>query len=250
MKRGHRADRTGRNNDPGRHVRIYHYVLKTAAWQSLDPYARALYVEIAARYGGPGSNNGRLIFSCRQAAERLGISKNRAAKSFAQLEDRRFIVAVQRGGFNRKGNAAHHATTWRLTEFGCDVTLKLATKEFTRWTPPEKIQRTVRSEDHMVRLEDQPVRSEDQPGIKTSLRSSQRTETISEDHSAVRSEDTASIPGGLRSAPIGSAVASEPPGAISRADALAMIMRMQGCNATEAAAIFDGMPDAPSRTNE
>ena len=34
--------------------------------------------------------------------------------------------------FHRK---SRHSTEWRLTEFGCDVTGSLATKNFTRWQP-------------------------------------------------------------------------------------------------------------------
>jgi hypothetical protein len=65
-----------RNKSP-RHVRVYHYMPDSAAWRTLDVYARAAYVEMAKRYGGPGSNNGRLIFSCRQAAEMLHCSTRR-----------------------------------------------------------------------------------------------------------------------------------------------------------------------------
>ena len=65
-----RVNRTGRN--PGahaRHVRLYHFMMKTAAWHNLSANARAIYVEIGSRYGGAGSNNGRIPFSVREAVK-------------------------------------------------------------------------------------------------------------------------------------------------------------------------------------
>jgi hypothetical protein len=56
-----------------RHVRLYHWFLKSEAWRSLSPNARALYLEIVERYNG--SNNGRIGFSIRDAAEALHIGK-------------------------------------------------------------------------------------------------------------------------------------------------------------------------------
>ena len=41
------------------------------------------------------------------------------------------LIAVSvRGRFERRDR---HATEWRLTEFQCDATGELATKEFMRW---------------------------------------------------------------------------------------------------------------------
>jgi hypothetical protein len=57
--------------------------------------------------------------------------------------------------------------------------------------------------------------------------------------------------GGSRSAPEDSAVASEPPRSdAGRKDAISAIMRTQGCNAIEAARIFDALPDAPPCPDE
>ena len=114
-----------------RHVRLYHWLLRSPAWRSLTPNARAIYLELAARYAGPGSTNGRISYSVREAAYALGISKATASRALLQLRDRGFIKQMEKGAFNRK---IRHATTWRLTEFGCDVTGELASKDFMRWT--------------------------------------------------------------------------------------------------------------------
>jgi hypothetical protein len=50
------------------------------------------------------------------------------------LVERGFIVAVTRGGFNVK-DKQRQSTEWRLTEFNCDVTGSLPSKDFARWSP-------------------------------------------------------------------------------------------------------------------
>ena len=109
-----------------------HFMLNTPAWKSLDSTARAIYLHMAMRYAGPGSNNGRLPYSVREAAAELKIGKSTAARALNMLIDRGFIVTVQRGAFSLK---KRHATEWRLTEFPSDIDDSLATKDFTRWTP-------------------------------------------------------------------------------------------------------------------
>ena len=130
--------RKGRDPKESRHVRLYHFLLNSEAWRSLDANARAVYIEIASRYAGTGSNNGRIAYSVREAAEELNIGRGTTSRALAMLQDRGFIVATKRGTFNRK---VRHCSEWRLTEFGCDITNQLATKDFMRWTP--KIQNTV-----------------------------------------------------------------------------------------------------------
>ena len=131
-KRRNSTDRTGRSKKEGRHVRLYHWMMQTAAWKSLSGNQRALYLEMAARYNG--SNNGRIHFSTREAAQALHIGKATAARALTVLVERGFIVAMIRGGFNVKDKQAQ-ATEWRLTEFNCDVTFAVPSKEFARWSP-------------------------------------------------------------------------------------------------------------------
>jgi hypothetical protein len=127
-----RRGRNGKADKDARHVRLYHWVLGSEAWQSLNPNARAAYIELASKYAGGGSNNGRIGCSVRQIANALHIGKATAQKALADLQERGFIVAMQKGAFNWKTGAA---TEWRLTEFTCDVTNELATKDFMKWQP-------------------------------------------------------------------------------------------------------------------
>ncbi len=128
MARRHNG--TGRSTGQGRYVALTHWMMRTAAWRSLDTVARCAYVELGARYAGPGSNNGRLPFSLREMAEALNVSKMTAQRALRLLQDRGFIVETKRGAFSLK---ERHATEWRLTEFGDDVSGALATKDFARW---------------------------------------------------------------------------------------------------------------------
>jgi DNA-binding transcriptional MocR family regulator len=112
----------------------------SAAWHDLNAVARSVYCEMAKRYAGDGSNNGRIPYSIREAATELRISRTTASRALNLLEDHGFIVAVAKGAFSLK---KRHATEWRLTEFPCDVTHALPTKDFMRWQLSAKIQNTV-----------------------------------------------------------------------------------------------------------
>jgi hypothetical protein len=136
MSYGKRKGNPNRKPHQLRHVRVHYYVMETEAWKSLGCVERAMYIDIASRYAGPGSNNGRIGYSVRDAAENLHIGKSTAARALEKLEDRGFIVAEKLGAFSLK---LKHATEWRLTEFPSDIVQgQLATKEFIHWKPQPK----------------------------------------------------------------------------------------------------------------
>ena len=138
MSRKH--DRTGRSKGTDRYVALTHWMMRTDAWRDLRPNARCAYLEISRRYAGPGSNNGRIPCSVREISEVLHVSKMTAMRALQDLEEHAFIVRMKTGAFNLK---CRHASEWRLTEFPCDVTGAMATKDFARWT---KNQNTVLAE--------------------------------------------------------------------------------------------------------
>jgi len=118
--------------DKGRYVALREWMLSSAAWQSLDGNCRALYIELARRYRGPNSNNGKIPFSVREAAEDLHIGRSTAQRCFRTLIETGFLRIGRRSGFNLKGRAA---TEWLLTEFPDDTTgiSVVATKDFMKW---------------------------------------------------------------------------------------------------------------------
>lgn len=128
----------GRSKE-ARHVRIYHAMIKTDAFRLLDANAIALYVMLSSRYGGAGSNNGKIAFSVREAAKALKIGKNAANEAFKLLQHTGFIVLETRGSFSRK---VRHSHEWRLTEFASDISDQFATRDYLQWQPV-KIQNTV-----------------------------------------------------------------------------------------------------------
>jgi hypothetical protein len=124
--------KASRRAKDAKHVRLYLYMLKTAAWGSLGCDAKCLLIELMALYNG--TNNGELFLSVREAAKRLNASTRRATAAFAELLDRGFIVTTRKGSRTRRGEE-RLATCWRLTEFDDDLTRRQPTKEFIAWRP-------------------------------------------------------------------------------------------------------------------
>jgi Winged helix-turn-helix DNA-binding len=129
-------------------IMIDGYIMRSAAWKALTANERASYLEVKWRFDG--LNNGRIGLGCRELAEAIGVSKDTAKRCLDNLQAKGFIRMIKRSGFNVKNRAA---TEWRLTEYKCDVTGQLATKDFMRWTPEEK--NTVRPQGHTVRPQGQ-----------------------------------------------------------------------------------------------
>lgn len=115
---------------PPRHTMLFHYMLDSQAWKSLGPIPRAVYLDLAKRYYG--TNNGRIGYSIRCAVDELHIGNATAKRALDALQERGFIVAMKRGHFNVK---VRLASEWRLTQFACDVSPNIATKDFMTWTP-------------------------------------------------------------------------------------------------------------------
>jgi len=125
-----KINRTGRGRKAPRHVRLYYWITDSPAWHDLGALERALYAEIAKLYDG--SNNGKVFYSVRTAAAEFGVRKSTAWWAIQRLIDNGFLVLMKKGAFSLKHR---HATEWRLTEFPCDVTHDLPTKDFMRWNP-------------------------------------------------------------------------------------------------------------------
>jgi DNA-binding transcriptional ArsR family regulator len=177
-----------------RHVRLYHWLVHSPAWRDLTANARAIYVEISSRYGGAGSNNGRIPYSVREAATSLRISKSTASRALIELQEHGFIALMKEGGFNLK---ARHAAEWRLTEFVSDVDPSAATKEFMRW-PPAEIQNTVPLTEPTVPLV-KPIGPSGETRKMKNPSHGPSGETVAADKNGSRFRHgyTSSLPGGL-----------------------------------------------------
>jgi hypothetical protein len=202
-----------------RYVSLRYWLIRSAAWKSLPGMARALYLELAERYNG--CNNGRISYSVREGAEALHISKSTSKQLLDLLKDRGFLVCTKRGAFSLK--ATRDASEWRLTEHPNDTPPGHATKEFMRWQPREADSNQEPKFKTRFAHGTRTVRQGYPYGSATSTVGPEKTSDGSatvpveaENPSpTVRSEVHIQLPGtdsgGERSAPEGSAVASEPP---------------------------------------
>lgn len=116
-------------------IMIDSYVKRCAAWRALTPIERSAYIEVKWRYDG--LNNGRIGLGCRELADEINMSRNTADRALDALAEKGFIAKSKASAFNVKNRAV---TEWRLTEYKCDVTGQLPSKEFMRWEPTIKTQ--------------------------------------------------------------------------------------------------------------
>jgi hypothetical protein len=115
-----------------RFTQLEEWFQASAAWASLKPGPRALYVELKRRYNG--YNNGRIYLSNREAAKALNIDKGTAGSYFAKLRELGFIAVTK--GHHLGPDGVGQSDHYRLTEIVCDI--KPATKDFMKWKPVEK----------------------------------------------------------------------------------------------------------------
>jgi hypothetical protein len=135
-----RTDRKGKRVGGPAFVQIFHWIRKTEAWRSLGPYSRLLYIELRGRYSGV--NNGDISMSYREAEELLNCSNRPVIVAFRELQDRGFIVPIQKGSFSWKVRFGEggRATTWRLTELPADWPERSLSpsQEFKSWVPTDQ----------------------------------------------------------------------------------------------------------------
>jgi hypothetical protein len=132
---GRRVNATGRSTKPDRFLQLSHFLLASAAWRSLDPVARSLFVEVAQRY--TGFNNGSIGLGVREAGVALHVKPETAGKAFKALQDRGFLVLQRESSFDQK----RLAREWRLTIFpmgDCRAPTAPPTKDYVRWQPDQK----------------------------------------------------------------------------------------------------------------
>lgn len=116
-------------------IMIDGYVKRSAAWKALSPIDRAAYLEVKWRYDGV--NNGRIGLGCRELADEINMGRDTAVRALNNLVEKGFIAKAKPSAFNVKNRTV---TEWRLTEYPCDVTNQLPTKDFMRWGAEKKPQ--------------------------------------------------------------------------------------------------------------
>ena len=120
--------RARRHHDGPNFIQLFRYVLDSPAYTSLSPWARAALVEVNRAYNG--SNNGRIVLSVREVAERMNCHRDTAGRALQDLVDRGFIEPRTKGAFSVK---FRRATEWRLNDRRCDATGKPQNQAFLKW---------------------------------------------------------------------------------------------------------------------
>ena len=102
------TDSTGRSVRGEQWTKLVRTMMETPAWQALSPKTQALFPWLKFEWYGPKfNNNGKIQFSCRQAAEALGISRNAAMYAFRELQEKGYIVVTRLGALGVEGEARH-----------------------------------------------------------------------------------------------------------------------------------------------
>ena len=112
------------------HARIYKHWLELPAWQTLTCQARALIVELLARYLPESPNHFEL--SDRTVAGLLSCARPTAAQALRDLEDRGWISVVRVGRIY--GPKARRASVYALTYYPAEPG-EPASKAFLNWKP-------------------------------------------------------------------------------------------------------------------
>jgi hypothetical protein len=137
---GRRVDAKGRSLGTERHLRLTHFMLTSAAWQSLRPLARALFVELGQRY--TGFNNGNIGLGLREAALALHVKPQTVGEAFKDLQDKGFVVMTRNSGFDHK----RLTREWRITTLPMgdwQAPTSPPTNDYVRWKSPIEKQKPV-----------------------------------------------------------------------------------------------------------
>jgi Helix-turn-helix domain len=129
-RRDQKGRRRRRRHDGPKFIQLFRYVLDSEAYISLSPSARAALVEVNRGYNG--QNNGRIVLSVRNLAQRMNCHRNTAAHALQELVEKGFIEPRIKGWFSVK---FRHATEWCLTDRRCDATGNAQSQAFQKWAP-------------------------------------------------------------------------------------------------------------------
>ena len=123
-----------KNKSPsGKHAAIPLTVVDTPAWRALGPSAQALFVWLIMEFKGNNyNNNGQIRLSVRQAAMKMGASKDTAARSFSDLQAKGFIKVTKGGSLGISGMGK--CPEYEITTIALPINGTKAHNNFQHWT--------------------------------------------------------------------------------------------------------------------
>lgn len=126
-------DRRNEQKPRGKIAIMHLTLMETPAWITLSCQAKALYLLLLMEWKGPkANNNGQIQLSVRQAAEKLSIGINTAARAFHELQAHGLLVVRQAAVLGVKGQAT--APEYEITEIAMPGRQE-GRKLFKDWKP-------------------------------------------------------------------------------------------------------------------
>jgi hypothetical protein len=126
MGKGRRPNRTGRNEGSARYLQLDYQMLRSPAFITLTPIARAVLIAVGATFNG--FNNGSIRFSVRDGA-RWGLRRTATARGIIELIAAGFLRRTVEGAYTTKRRAAEYRITWRASEAGGPPTFDYRTEK-------------------------------------------------------------------------------------------------------------------------
>ena len=130
-----KANRTGRSERPEHFTKMIRTTMEEPAWRALSTTAQALYPWLKLEWRGPeANNNGQIRLSVRQAAARLGVGTDTAARAFYDLQAKGFLVMREPAHLGLSGAAKSPA--FELTEIEMPhASQRSGSRLYRDWTP-------------------------------------------------------------------------------------------------------------------
>ena len=108
-------------------------VMDTPAWRALSLSAQALYPWLVMEFNGKRfNNNGQIRLSVRQAALKMGISKDTAARAFRDLQAKGFLRVVTGASLGVSGMGK--TTEYEITSITTPSKPLEASNDFKNWS--------------------------------------------------------------------------------------------------------------------
>jgi len=125
VKRGRRANQTGRSDGEPRFLLVPYWLMETPAWLGLTPNAKVTLLAVFKRFNG--RNNGRIAFGVRSgifvpingrelAEKPFGLSRFQIGRALTEIEAAGFIACTQDATFGQKRLMREWRLTWLPSE--------------------------------------------------------------------------------------------------------------------------------------
>lgn len=122
----------GRGDSSEHFTKMLRHTMEEPAWRALSSTAQALYPWVKFEWRGPeANNNGKIRLSARQAAAKMGVTKDTAAEGFKDLQRKGFIVQTEPACLGVEGEAKSPA--YEITELKMPGAEKDGRKLYRDW---------------------------------------------------------------------------------------------------------------------